>query len=336
MKTRGPAAWRRFVEQLPEKLLPRSAHDEVIGTLGSLLLTGGPLVVAYGQDRQSARAALDTYVLTRPPPGDAKLAADVDLQKGRHAMQGWTLVHLDEPLDVWRKGMREILRLGNKDFAAEARKAGASGQGGAGAPLPARKPAPSLREQPVSPSDTLPGGSLHFVKLAKPGSKAPQGKSPDEASEIPHEVHLWLAPEGGSTWLAWGEDPRLARDKLRQVLGRGAAAPTPAPLGLDALRAKQGAGLGAVTLAGLVSLFLADDSRADIVDARRRLAHLDALPAKGQSPIPLVWRSELRADKDGSQGCRLQLSTSLDEDTLKSLIAWGNAYGSTGRAERRR
>jgi hypothetical protein len=333
MKTRGPAAWRRFLETLPEKLLPRSMHDELIGTLGSLLLMGGPLVVAYGQDRQSALAALDTYVLTRPPPGDAKLAVDADLQKARHAMQGWTLVYLDEPFDVWRKGVRDMLRLNNKAFAPEVRKAGASGQGGA----EARLPAPWLREQPVSPSDTLPSGSLHFVmKLARTGSKAPQGKSLDEALKIPHELHLWLAPEGGSTWLAWGEDPRLARDKLRQVLGSGAAAPTRAPLGLDALRGKPSAGMGAVTLAGLVSTVLADASRADIMNAGRRLAHLDALPAKGQSPIPFLWRSELRADKDRSQGCRLQLSTSLDQGALKSLISWGKAYGSTGRAERRR
>lgn len=333
MKTRGPAAIRHLLESTPETELPRSAHDEVVAAFSAVLLTGGPLVVARGHDRQGAWAALDQYAATKRPPGNTKLTTDVGLQKARRSLQGWTLVHVNEPTEAWGKGMREMLRVGNKDYPAEAPKPSSAGSGGPKTPAPPNKPSRSvtkIREQRVSPSDKLPAGSLHFVVTVRANPKYVQEKSTDKDLQIPHEVHVWLTPEGGATWIALGEDSELAREKLRQVLAGSATAPAPAPLGLEALRGAQGAGIGAVTLAGLVSLFLPDESRTEMDEAQKRLAILDALPAKGTSAIPVVWTSEPRAGQDGSPACRVRLSTILDKDALGNLVAWGRGRDASG------
>lgn len=332
MKIRGPAAFREFAQVFPVHEVPLSAHDEIAGAFSSVLLTGGPLVMAHGHDRQGARAALDRYLATKPPRAGAKPAADPGIQSARRALQGWTLAYANEPTEAWQRGLREILRIMNKDYETEARKALSAGAGAAGAPPP--PPAPDkpsreltkMSEVRVLPSDALPAGSLHFVISSKPNPKYVQQKSTDKAPGIPHELHLWLAPEGISTWMGWSEDPRLARSMLGQVLGKGGSAPATAAPGLDSLQGTRAAGVGIVTLAGLVSLFLPEDSRADMENARSLLERRDALPGKGESALSLVWTAEPLAEpltgQPTSQGCRARLSVSLDPGALRDAIAW--------------
>jgi hypothetical protein len=328
MKTRGPAAWRQFIQSYPEALMPTRAREEVVAAVTPFLLTGGPVVVAYGQDRQASRDALDEFLTTKPPPGPppgiaGRAAVDAGLQKARHALQGWTLVHVNEPFEVWAKGMRDVLRVENTYYKGDGRTPWAAGP---------NKPSQWFVEKRVSPSDGLPAGSLHFVI----SEKVSPGRSSGKDAELPHDVHIWLAPEGGATWIAGGEDPKLAREKLRQVLSSPASGKAGAPLGLDALRGKQGAGMGAATLAGFVSLFLGDGSRAEMEESERRLTHLYALPGRGKLAMPLVWTSEPRGGQNGTNGCRVRFSTSLNLDALGSLIEWGKAYAPEGRSRRQR
>jgi hypothetical protein len=324
----GAKAFQEIIAAVPAEELPASAHAEIVDALKTLFLTGGPVLVAHGHDRAAAQKALDKLLATpdasgkkQPTPAAAKA-----LVAARSALQGWTLVHVDEPPRVWHDGLRELARVMIKDYSIEA-AAALKAEAKSGAPAAPAKPKKVNRETStvteiaVKAAEGLPEGSLHFALHTRKNKAFVPEAASAQPPVIDHDFHLFMAPDGESAWLALAEDEALARARLQIQVKRAATGTLADRSDLAALRAQAGAGAGFTTLSGVVSLLLPDESRAKMASAREQLAVAQTLARHGSTPIPLLWTStEDRAAEGGAPLHRVALTVDLAPETIGDLV----------------
>ncbi len=172
----------------------------------------------------------------------------------------------------------------------------------------------------MRPGDGLPNGSLHFVNHSWPDPAYVPSKGDTAPPVLEHDIHLFMAPDGDGTWLCAAEDEALARAKLLQAVTHAAPATLDARAELAPLRSSLGAGAGFVTLAGLMSLFLSDDSRPAMASAQDSLSHARALPNVGSSAVPFLWTSTKEPRASGGPLHHVRVSMGLDPDALQDVI----------------
>lgn len=329
MKPLGAQTLRDLLASIPEDEVPASAHAELTRAINTLFFTGGPLLLAHGHDRADAGKALGGLFATpwergkKPSP-----AAEKAHKAARSSLQGWTLAHVDEPPSRWYGGLRELGRVMSKDYAGEAARAAAqakrSNPGAAPPPAPKKKTVhPTreiVREVAVRPGDGLPKGSLHFVNHTLPNPAYVPSKGDERRVFVEHDIHFFMAPDDDGTWLSAAEDEALARTKLLQAVTHAAPSTLDARAELASLRSSRGAGAGFVTLAGVTSLFLPDESRLEMAAAQHAISRVRALPHVGSSAAPFLWTSTREPRASGGPLHHVKVSMGLDPDTLQDVI----------------
>lgn len=316
----GPALVE-FIDALPD--LTAAERAEALTAMRGIFLTGGPGILAYGHPRASAERALEKLAAApakgagKPDPG-----AEKALLAAHAAVTGWTMLHVDEPVARWREGLTALA------LAGQGARAG-------GPALPGAAPAPAApvrteesrthdtwRVVPVTARERLPAGSFHLVNVVRPNPRyTPKDK--DHGRAAPHDVHFLGAPDGAGTWLVVAEDEALARAQLAQALSGPPARALAGRPELAPLRGQEGAGAGFVSIAGMVSLALPDDSAEEMLEARAPLAAAAVLPHRGAAPIPITWTSAaIGAAEAGARGCRVRAAVTLGPSAIGDALAW--------------
>lgn len=316
VKPLGRAMLQELITSVPDEDVTDAERQELIAALSALFLTGGPLLAAYGNDRAFAKKAVDGFLSTTKAPSDVEKpnpAAQKALINARRRLQGWSLFHLDESPKLWLDGLRELRRVMVKKQEPVAAKPGKPGA----SPPPAKKKKTELRELltmseiALKPSDGLPSGSLHLVYGVAPNSKFKPSAGDVRAPVIEHQVHLFMAPDGDSVWLAVAEDEAIARARLRAQVSGGAPRTLADRADLADLRSHSGAGAGFFTQGGVTSMVLPDASRAHLERAQAQLSMLEGLMHQGGAPITVLWTTLAEAGPQGAKPSRYRVRASV-------------------------
>lgn len=302
---------------------PADVVERFMVELERLFLTGGPVVWASGADMPAARAALTAYVRAGSSTPALRDAA-------KHALKSWVVVGVEEPSARWIEGIRTLVKL-DQEHGKGPRSGGAGGKAAtpaSGKPAPPKpkkreivKERSELRVTPMPPGLGLPAGTLHLEDRNKPNPawiKANPGAPPP----VPHTNHAFVVPDGGRTWLAVAEDPKLAASKARAVL---AGAPATGTLGArrdaEIVRREATSAALLVTIAGLAIPMLSDGTHDDLVRAHAVMDALATITANGTAAVPLLM-SVRREGQGGAATAkvRLPLATAMDASRALGLL----------------
>jgi hypothetical protein len=246
--------------------------------VSELFFTGGSYACAYGIDRVAAEKALAAYVKDKKKPALRAAAY--------RSLRGWSMFAVDEPTDRWAKGIEDIVRVGNE---LDRKRNG-------GVAITSSTPVKGRKEEDRTSTilvvatvpAVLPKGSFHVEIRSKPLKK----DAPPAYTE-----HLYVVPDGGRTWIGFGEDeaPMLARLRAAR---EGLTDQTIGGVPELANTASQGAvAAGFFSFAGGTLLFQNDDRDEMLDDAAIEMGLLAKLPARGEGIIPWQLVSE-----DGTNG----------------------------------
>ncbi|WP_437859524.1 hypothetical protein [Sorangium sp. So ce363] len=268
--------------------------DQVLDRLGTLALTGGPLVFGAGANGAAAEKALAAYQRDKGAPRARKAA--------RLALQGWVLASVEEPAQTWISGVKEFLQRGDEldKFKRSAPKDGARKDD---------EDEQNTTHAFVRAPATLPAGTLHVELRSRPLTK---GAPPA------HTTHLYVVPAGQRTWLGISEDDAALVARLRVAVdpGRDEGTLGAAP-DMDVLRRRGTLAGGLFSLAGLALLAANGDTPEALDEAAKDLAALAALPARGGVATPLAVTSEVL----GSGAARVDVRVRLTHAGIQDAIA---------------
>ncbi len=208
---------------LPEKT--RALRERI----ESLVLTGGPLVLAAGiaGGRDGAEKALAALDGARPAD-EARVVA-----QARSALLPWVMFEVDEPGEKWTQGLRDVVKRG--EDVDKTRKPGSKSS----TPVDPDGDHVDVKVGSLDPALKLPKDTLHLEVLLTPRTK---GKHPARKG------HLFVVPKGAATWLGYSEDMTAIASRLRLSIDDTGEAGTLAR-SADAATLRSRAALGA----GLVS-----------------------------------------------------------------------------------
>ncbi|KYF62787.1 hypothetical protein BE11_28940, partial [Sorangium cellulosum] len=285
-----------------------SGLDRFIERLGTLTFTGGPLVIGSGGDRAAAEKALADYKGGKRAARSQKAA--------RRALQSWFLVAVEEPAQPWIAGVKELIQIGEEldRKKASATAAGNAAAGASGGPPKGDASKDDDDEQTtdlvvVRAPAALPAGTLHVELRSRPLTKdAPPA----------HTSHLYVVPAGQRTWIGLGEDGAAVVDRLRIAAdpGRDERTLGAAP-GAEALRQRGTLAGGLFSLAGWTMLAASGDSPAELDEAAEALGGLAALPARGETAMPLAITSEVL----GSGAARVDVRVRVPGAGIRDVLA---------------
>lgn len=302
-----------FFRSLREDMLAEGYEaallDAFLERLGTLVLTGGPIVFGAGVDRAAADKALLAYQGAKGAPR-ARQAA-------RRALEGWMLFAVEEPAALWISGVKELIRLGDESDRHRASAAagkggpGAAGAGGAGDAKKDDEDKVDTDAVIVRAPAALPAGTLHVELRRKPLTKdAPPARTD----------HMYVVPGGSRTWIGFGEDDAAVVERLRIAVepGRDDRTLTAAP-GLEALRQRGTLAAGFSSLEGWTLLGASGDTPEELDEAASSLSKITGLPARGETPIPLAVTSEVLGSGGARMTARLRLPAPVIQDVLVLL-----------------
>ncbi|WP_437292210.1 hypothetical protein [Sorangium sp. So ce406] len=287
-----------------------SGLDRFMDRLKTLTFTGGPLVIGSGGDRAAAEKALADYKGGKRAARSQKAA--------RRALQSWFLVAVEEPAQPWIAGVKELIQIGEElDRKKASATAAGNGAPGAGAPGGPPKGDASKDDDDKQTTDlvvvrapaALPAGTLHVELRSRPLTKdAPPA----------HTSHLYVVPAGQRTWIGLGEDGAAVVDRLRIAAdpGRDERTLGAAP-GLEALRQRGTLAGGLFSLAGWTMLAASGDSPEALDEAAEALGGLAALPARGETAMPLAITSEVL----GSGAARVDVRVRVPGAGIRDVLA---------------
>jgi hypothetical protein len=253
--------------------VPASGVDLANRSMRSVFLTGGPEVIGAGFDTKGATTALAVYVAL----GKDTLAART---KARAAMQGWTLFEVHEPASRWTAAMKDFVAL---DKLPPKKKAAKSAE--------PEKEKSVLVVTPTPAALGLPPGTFHVERRATP--LPPPPKKPGDTSvsyakapPIANTTHIFVVPDGSSTWIALGEDAAMVAVHVKAALSTAPASGTmKRKAGLERLSSGKTTSGAFATLAWGALAFLDDDSDSDLKDASTWLEKLSRWPSHGTTPM---------------------------------------------------
>ncbi|WP_437961579.1 hypothetical protein WME76_19310 [Sorangium sp. So ce119] len=287
-----------------------SGLDRFMDRLETLTFTGGPLVIGSGGDRAAAEKALADYKGGKGAARSQKAA--------RRALQSWFLVAVEEPAQPWIAGVKELIQIGEELDRTKA-SATAAGNAAAGAGAPGGPPKGDAGKGDDDEQTTdlvvvrapaaLPAGTLHVELRSRPLTKdAPPA----------HTSHLYVVPAGQRTWIGLGEDGAAVVDRLRIAAdpGRDERTLGAAP-GLEALRQRGTLAGGLFSLAGWTMLAASGDSPGALDEAAEALGGLAALPARGETAMPLAITSEVL----GSGAARVDVRVRVPGAGIRDVLA---------------
>jgi len=280
--------------------MTRASMDERVAATRRLFFTGGPLLFAYGHDRDAAQKAL----------GASKEALEKQPARARAALSGWSALRFDEPIEHWRRGLTELIALFQKTPQWEnARDSGASAGGARPTTLRASE---TYRIVAPTPGDRLPKDAFRVKLVSKPNPAYQAGPGDPPALERPTETHFWFVPDSGATWLFVSNEEKTALSIAHTVTGGAAEPKLGARSELRTLLAGEGALLGFVSLAGWVSLALDSETPDQLWAAKTTL---DALASVPDGDTPVLLRGTPR-------GSGMRFSTTLSPAAIAGLFQW--------------
>ncbi len=274
-----------------------------LDALSSIALTGGPLVFAGGFDRTLADKELGQYVqLTSTAQATESARA-----KARLAGTGYYLAAVEEPAAKWIDAF--------KRFAAFDQKFATKKPG----PVSVQDAERFTHSLHIVPSAaTLPRGTLHLEDRVRPN---PLYRLHDRSDDLAHTTHVFIAPEGSRTWIAWGEREALVTEKLRFVTSAPASNATPSKA-VDTLNRATLSSGGFITFAGLWVLIDREGAMAERLAAmREQVTHM--LQLSSQVDIPLFVTARQTASGNGGTidlSARVQLTAFADPDRIAPMF----------------
>lgn len=244
----------------------------------------------------------------------------------RESLFGWHIVGIDAPSPRVAGPLKELVQAVNRPAIQKALREKAKGE-----------PLPTVRLVPVPGAAHLPKDTLHVV-LSIPGRRdiappAPEGKKPAKKAVAPpppkpYELHLYVVPDGGGSFIGIGLKDDLILQKLRVVLPGSPEASTLARrAGLERFSRERANSGGFLTVAGIGHQ--ATQVRIlDYVSPRRigkTFGQLDALPSHGDTPVPILFNAHAPdgAARAGSFSGTIRLPRSVVQDIADLAIRGG-------------
>ncbi|HEY3252889.1 MAG TPA: hypothetical protein VGJ91_03040 [Polyangiaceae bacterium] len=298
-------------DELPSALLDRVEH-----ALDSLLLRGGGFELAYGRDLERAAQTLKEAAEHATDRGARSGSADPALKKAQAQLGGWALFGLEDDSRAYLQALRDALSLAADKTKYPRKKAAKAPQ-----PSPTKL---EFRQSPLPAAAGLPPDSLHVVVSSEPNPKYLASKA-QPAPPPPSSYHLIAVPDTARhLWFSLSPDEALALARMRAVLAPESAKTLGASAELRQLAKQPLAGIGFATLAGLSELSLSAESKSKVLDSRRTLKGLLALPKRGSTRMP-IW---ITRAKFGNDERRIAINLTLTPDAIGDLLATFLAPGS--------
>ena len=318
---RRHAAWltralRTSMEKDGEFEYPSSVLDQVEHSLSSLFLRGGGFEIACGRDLDRAARVLNEAADHASDRGPRSGSADPALIKAQGRLGGWALIGIEDDSRAYLQSLREALHFA-QDKTPYPRKKGAQPD----APSASKD---TFRELPVPASVGLPADALHLLVRTEPNPKYLAAKA-KPAPPAASAYHVFAVPDAAQhLWFAISPDEALALARLHAVLSPVPAQTLGANEELRQLAKEPLAGLGFGSLAGLGGLTLSADSKASVLDSRRTLKQLWALPKRGTTRLP-IWIHRVQS---AAGQRRVAVNLRLAPDAIGDLLALLLANGS--------
>ena len=283
-----------------------------------LTLFTGALVYGKGYDAGALEKLLAARSAVKPGNPAAEDEASRLLAE---QMIGWHLVQVQEPITKVAPMLKDWAGLWNRPAFAKWAKQQASG-----------KMLAQMRVAPAPAGVTLPKDAVHLeiviprADLEEGPASAPvargQKPAPVPRGKIktfpvkPLVLHVLAVPDQGGTWIGFGLDGKLVAQKAAASLQ---SAPDGATLGktasAEALRDVKANGAFLATLRGFL-VFTAMDR-----GSHTAFGLLNALPAKGQTPIVLTVASQGPSGGGaGSAVATFKLPRGAIEDMIKIAL----------------
>jgi hypothetical protein len=282
---------------------PQAAADAVVALLSRSFLTGGAWTVGAGHRLDPALAAVDAYVAS-----DSK--GDLARAKARAALQGWVVAGVDEPPQKWIAAAQTLVVLDRIKTVVNV-KPGAE---------PAKE-STSLVITATPASLGLPSGTLHVEARSTPSPAwvAAQRKSGSHAiSSSAHTIHVFVVPDGATTWFALSENPGMAAVEVRASLSTSAAsAQVKSRRDLDVLRGEATSAGGFLSIAELAMMKVSEGDSEDLQATREVLQALGSVTSGGTVPIPILVVSTPNPggpDAGGAVSMRVRLPANVIAD----------------------
>jgi len=270
--------------------------------LETLLLTGGPLVLAAGvaggrDGADKALAALDSAHASPAEETRAETSA-------RNALRPWLLMELEEPGSTWTQGLRDIVR--QAEDADRTRAPGSK----ASTPRDPDGDHVDLHIGTLDPSHKLPKDALHLEVSLTPRTK---GTRPAR------KAHLFVVPKGTATWIGYCEDSATITSRLRLALDDTNETGTLAKSAeATSLRTRPAIGAGVLVVGGLSHLTAKTKAPEELRAAARSASR--AASAGPRSTDTLTWT----ATADTAPGAvhvalHAQATRRLSADILRTM-----------------
>ena len=295
----------------------KSTRDLLVDRMTALFT--GPGIYAKGHDGAALDRALKAYAAVKPDAEAAELEA-------RRAVAeqaiGWHLFQTSEPIAKVGPILKDGAGLWNRPAFAKWMEG----------KTPAR---PRIRLAPMPGGVTLPKDTVHLEitlveeESAEPkagparGSSAPPLPSADRPRAKSFKktvvVHLFAVPDGGSTWLAFGLDPKLVAQKAAASL---TTAPDTNTLGKvaghEALAETKVNSGGLANLRGFLVLATLDPRKQP-----SPFGLVPSLPGKGTAPILFTGRAETASPtaRAGASVGTVRISRAVIEDAVKLVMS---------------
>lgn len=336
----------------------KKALDDALTHLASLLTSPG--VVARGMDwaaiqkAMAAQRAAGTEPAPKPgaKPGAGTAATSPAAEAARttawSSLAGWAMAEVDQPAAQVGGAAKELAAAMSRPGVVKWLKSSTA----AGAPPLSVKIAPASAKAGKLPNDTvhLTVTSVHVIDEGEHGAPRPvapaapgaaAGKGAAAATPTagataaaaaskpklakPVTLHLFIVPDNGHAWIAFGLDEALLGSRLRAVLGTAAASEPAGTIadreGLGDLRsAKPSSGgfldsrsLFAGTPIGYVTMRMPQRT---LNDPFRGLA---ATPSQGATAIPFTFLAQ--APANGAKGGTFVMTTKVPKAAIVDLVA---------------
>jgi hypothetical protein len=251
----------------------------ILEPLGKLA-TGSPLAYASGVDADAAEKAMAAE-RTHRDASDASALEEAQ-RVSTEALLGWRVMELEEPSAHFMGAVKDLASAwGRPAVTAAFRSKG--------------RPVPVFRALPLPKGVNLPPGAMHYVveypfgeprAAAKPSVAASPGK--------PIAVHLYIAPDGGRTWVGLGAGEVPLASKLASAIGASpdslAARPEIAPLKTATVGAA-----GFLTLHAIPESALLFAGTFGGPSTREGFDELALLPHRGSVPMWFSWTAPSEA-----------------------------------------
>jgi hypothetical protein len=268
-------AWGPILQALDQDLKresPQSMVDAVTTEMMRLFLTGGPLRFMAGPSAPSKPA---TASAQRRPKSDASP------EPFTPASFGWWAVVLDEPIDKWTTGIRNILDLDAQTFVL------APGE-------PEKTPTVSpLRTEieEIRTKGAAPSRNSLRLKIRHEPNPEYRGAA-DEKQKRKSLIYIVVTGDERTTYIVVSEQEHLAFDRAQELFGKKGPASTSGGWYVEPQSGKHTRALGFATPRGLLMSFPPEDPPDTAENSRRVLNVLASLPNDGNTPIPFEFYSD--------------------------------------------